>query len=99
MVALIVSPTHPDVLQLFAVDWIQATVCSHQFHSALDVNVGDDATLVVLECSKRKFGFSFYALQIVTFYAVFFYVYVLFEINDIFFCTVGNTHEKNNIFL
>lgn len=45
---------HPDVLQVFAVHWVQHAVCSHEFHGALDVNVGHNTTLVVLEGDKNK---------------------------------------------
>lgn len=44
--------SYPDVLQVFAVHRKQDTVRSHQFHSTLDVNVGHNTTLVVLQGNK-----------------------------------------------
>lgn len=39
---------YPDVLKVFAVDRIENTVGSHKFHCTLDVDVGHDPTLVIL---------------------------------------------------
>lgn len=46
-------PSHyPDVLKLFAVDRIQNTVGSYEFHRTLDVDVGHDPTLVILKTAE-----------------------------------------------
>lgn len=39
---------YPDVLKVFAVDRIQDAVGSYELHRTLDVDVGHDATLVIL---------------------------------------------------
>lgn len=46
--------SHPDMLQVFAVDRVQDAVGSHQLHSTLDVDVNYGSTLTVLKTQKGK---------------------------------------------
>lgn len=43
---------YPDVLKVFAVDRIQDAVGSYELHCTLDVDVGHDATLVILNTAE-----------------------------------------------
>lgn len=46
------ASAYPDVLKVSAVDRIQNTVGSYQLHRTLDVDVGHDPTLVVLNTAE-----------------------------------------------
>lgn len=46
--------SHPDMLQVFAVDRVKDAVGSHQLHSTLDVDVNYSSTLTVLKTQKGK---------------------------------------------
>lgn len=50
--ALQMPSAYPDVLKVSAVDRVQNAVGSHQLDRTLDVDVGDDATLVVLNTAE-----------------------------------------------
>lgn len=46
--------SHPDMLQVFAVDRVEDAVGSYQLHSTLYVDINYSSTLAVLKREKRR---------------------------------------------